>query len=401
MAAMGWETWRLALEGLRSNRTRAVLTAVGVVIGSASIVLVVTIGLTGRRYVIAQIEAIGSNVVWAELVQTPDRTNSLADELTPGDLQALRAEIPHLAEAAGTREIASTVAVSGRGRAVTLVGATLGFQRIRSLRILRGRFLDADDLELRSRVCVLSAELAQRVFAGDDPVGRSVRLGGLAYTVIGVFQERVATFGLSEIQRDSAIVPFPVLKDYRGRSDFRLLYAQASRPEDVPAVAHQMAALLERRHPGGAKYDVQTLGPILEAATAIGWALTVVLVLVALITLMVSGIGIMNIMLVTVSERTREIGVRRAVGARRAEILAQFLAEAVVISGGGGVGGVMVAVGLTVLVGWLLPFEGGIPISWASVVAALFVACATGVLFGYLPARRASRLEPSEAVRHE
>jgi putative ABC transport system permease protein len=228
-----------------------------------------------------------------------------------------------------------------------------------------------------------------------------LRVGELSFTVIGVFRERVETFGLSEIQDFSVLVPFPLMKYYLGDSSLEMLYVQASTPEGVIPVTRQLEALLSSRHPTRARYSVQNLSSILEAARRIALALTIVLVLIGFIALLVSGIGIMNIMLVTVQERTREIGIRKAIGARHQEILYQFLLEAFMISGFGSVLGILIAVAIPVLVQPLLPGNLRVPVPWESVVLAFLVSCSVGVFFGYLPAERAAQLQPTESLRYE
>lgn len=394
------ETVRVALDALRANKVKAFLTTLGVVIGSACIVLVVTIALTGKQFVIRQIEGVGANIVYAQVIRAgPLQATALADEISVEDLEAVRG-IPQVVEVAGTREFNSAVVVEGQERAVNVVGVTEGFQRIRNLVILRGRFLDADDMLQRSKVCLLTEELARRLFPAEDPIGRSVRLGELRFTVVGVFRERVATFGQSEIQRETVVIPFTLMRYYT--EDFiRVLYAQAARREDVPAVTRQVEEVLRSRHRPGATYEVRNLSSLLEAANRIANALTIVLLLVAFIALIISGIGIMNIQLVTVTQRTREIGVRKAVGARRSEILAQFLLESFLISGMGGLIGIALAVSVPAMVNPLLPGRMTVPISPLSVVVAFAVSCLTGVVFGYLPANRAAKLPPTESLRYE
>jgi len=169
----------------------------------------------------------------------------------------------------------------------------------------------------------------------------------------------------------------------------------------VVSVTRQVESILRSRHPAGAVYDVHDLGAILDAAKSVSRALTIVLVLVAFIALLISGVGIMNIMLVTVTERTREIGIRRAIGAPRSEILYQFLVEAIMISGTGAVAGILIGVSIPVLLQPLLPGNVRVPVSWLSVVVAFLVSCLTGVFFGYLPANRAAKLQPTESLRYE
>ena len=398
------ETWMVALDGLWANKLRAFLTTLGVVIGSACIVLVVTVALAGKRYVIAQIEGVGANLIYADHVYSS--TSSVADEITLEDLEAVKAAIPQARQVAGTRNIPLTMVVNGEEHPVSMVGVTEGFQQIRNLVILNGSYFDLDDLNSRRKVCLLTESLATAVFPSDNPVGKDVRIGEIHLTVIGVFRERVATFGQTEITRESPLVPFSLIKYYVGSDFVKTFYVQADRPEEVPSVTRRTAEILASRHRGGAEYRVDNLTGILETAQRISAALTVVLILIALIALTISGIGIMNIMLVTVTERTREIGIRKAVGAQHNAILYQFLMEALMISGAGSLAGIGIAVAIPVFINFLLPFfpvptDVAIPVSWISVVLAFVVSCSTGLLFGYLPANRAAKLHPTESLRYE
>ena len=396
------ETWKVALDALRANKVKAFLTMLGVMIGSACIVLVVTVALTGKRYIIAQIEGVGSNIVYAQLVRSgPQQLATLSDELTRQDLEAVRNGIPQVVEVAGTRELPMTVVVEGIERPVNLVGITEGFQRIRNLVLLRGRFLDTDDLESRAKVCLLTEELARLVFPAEDPVGKPIRVGELTFTVVGVFRERVSTFGQSEIKRETVVIPYPLMKNYAGEDFLRVIYAQAARAEGVLSVTRQMREMLHGRHRAGAVYLVENLSGLLSTANRIALALTVILLLVAFIALVISGIGIMNIMLVTVTQRTREIGIRKAIGAPRREILSQFLIEAFIISSSGALLGIAIALSIPLLVRPLLPGNLMVPISGLSVVVAFVVSSLTGIIFGYLPADRAAKLQPTESLRYE
>jgi putative ABC transport system permease protein len=398
---MDWrETVSVAIDALRANKVRAMLTSLGVIIGSASIVLVVTVALTSKKFVLSQIESVGSNLVWVEMVQRQDRPQPLSYELTLEDLEAVKA-IPNVIEVAGTRELPMTLVVRGVERPVNLVGVTEGYQTIRRLLILRGRYFDASDMEMRSKVCLITTQLSDRVFGQENPVGRSIRLGELTFTVIGVFRERVETFGLSDIQENSVIIPFTLMKYYTGMEVVRLLDAQAAKAEDVASVDRQVGQLLRSRHPAEAEYKVQTLTAILGAARSISLALTIVLIVIAFIALLISGIGIMNIMLVTVQERTREIGIRKAIGAAPREIMYQFLVESIVISGGGAVIGILIGIAIPVATQFFLPGNLRVPVSPLSVIVAFVVSCSTGLFFGYLPASEAARLEPVESLRYE
>jgi len=392
------ETWGVAIDALRANKVKAALTMLGVVIGSACIVLVVTIALIGKNYVIAQIEGVGSNIVYADYLGGAART--VADEISVADMNAVR-ELPHVAEVAGTHDITnSSVVVNGREKPIALIGVTRGFQKIRNLLILKGRFFDDVDMQSAAKICLITQDLANQY--QENMIGKDIRIGELRLTVIAIFRERVATFGQSEIASESVLIPFQLMKTYRGEDYVRTLYAQADFAENVPLVTDEVQHLLQSRHRAGVVYTVQNLSSILEAAHKISMALTAVLLMVGFVALVVSGVGIMNIMLVTVTERTREIGVRKAVGAKRSEILYQFLIEAFLISGIGALVGILIAVGVKIVVEPLLPVEYNIriPISLASIVISFVVSCGTGVLFGYLPANRASKLQPTESL-HE
>jgi putative ABC transport system permease protein len=395
------ETWMVALDALWANKVRAFLTTLGVVIGSACIVLVVTVALSGRRYVLQRIEGVGSNLVYARLDIDPNRPIMLQDELSIEDMNAAKVGIPGVVAVAGTRGDSASVNVGSFERNVSLVGVTEGFQQIRNLLIMQGRFLDADDIAARSRVCLITKQLANFAFPFSDPIGKSLRVGELGFTVIGVFRERVETFGLSEIQNYSVLIPFPLMKYYLSDSSLEMLYVQAGTPEAVIPVTHELEALLANRHPTRARYSVQNLSSILDTARAIALALTIVLLLIGFIALLVSGIGIMNIMLVTVQERTREIGIRKAIGARHQEIRHQFLLEAFLISGFGSVLGILIAVAIPLVARHWLPPEVSVPVPWQAVLLAFLVSCSVGVFFGYLPAERAAQLQPTESLRYE
>ncbi len=401
MAQISRDTWHVAFDALRANKVKAALTMLGVVIGSACIVLVVTIALIGKTYVLALIEGVGSNIVYATYSGGNGNSRSQADEISLNDMEAVR-HLPHIAEVAGTFDMQTTVVVNGQIKPVALVGVTQGFQKIRNLLILQGRFFDDLDQRDGAKACLITQELAQKLPPG-PLIGRQLRVGEQTFTIIAVFRERVATFGQSEVAAQSVLIPFPLVKYYSGEDHIRTLYAQTINSDSVPEATFAVQWLLKSRHSSGSQYSVQNLASILDAARKISFALTAVLMLVGLIALTISGVGIMNIMLVTVRERTREIGLRKAVGARREEILWQFLIEAFVISGMGAVIGIGIAVMIKIIVDPLIPPEIGlhIPISIASVITSFVVSCATGVLFGYLPARSASKLQPTESLRYE
>lgn len=407
-AAFWGETWGLTVQALRVHKVRAALAMLGVVIGSSCIVLVVTVALTGRKYVLNQIEGIGANLIYAYAV-APNGPESLprGDLITPADLQAMKEGVSgNLVNAAGANAVSMTAFANGQQRSVNLVGVTPGFRAIRHLQVLQGSYFVEDDFTATNKICLLSKPLAARLFPHQYPVGQTVSVGEMDLTIIGVFQEREATLGASEIIPESVLVPFSLLRYYTGTDYYQDLYVQASDVDAVPQVTNEVRSILQMRHRVGAQYSVQNMMGVLQTARDIARALTWVLLAIALIALTISGIGIMNIMLVTVTERTREIGILKAIGATREAILYQFLLEAFTISGAGALLGIAIAVLFRTLVNLLIgifPDIGNVtlPISWVSVVLAFVVSCATGLIFGFLPANRAAKLQPIDSLRHE
>jgi putative ABC transport system permease protein len=395
------ETFTIAIDALRANKMRAFLTMIGVIIGSACIVLVVTISLTGRQYILGLIEGVGSNLIIASAVHSPGRSTALSYEITMDDLAEIQNSIPGVAAVAGTRDLDGTIVVNGVEHPATLLGVTQEYQKVRNIVILAGRYFDQDDMQLHNKVCLITDELSKKVFANQDPVGQSMRVNELSFIVVGVFREKVETFGQSEVQSNSVAIPFTVMEDYTGENFVGGSYIEMASPDQVASGTDRVEQILIARHPQGASFDVKNLSGILSVAKGISDALSIVLLFIAVVALIVSGVGIMNIMLVTVTERTHEIGIRRAIGARRREILYQFLMESSLISGVGAILGVFAGVSIPVLVQPLIPGNLRVPVPWIAVAAALVVSCSTGVFFGYLPASKASSLQPTESLRYE
>jgi putative ABC transport system permease protein len=293
------------------------------------------------------------------------------------------------------------ILIGGREEDVAVIGSDHHYKDVRNLAITAGRFMDANDVALRSKVAMLTEKLARRLYSSlPAAVGQILKLHGLQFTVIGTFKERTSTFGMSELTDETILIPITVIRYFTRSERIDPMYVQTKRSEDVEELTRRVRTIVEGRHRPGARYRVENLSAILEAARNIAAILTLVLIMVSAIALIISGIGIMNIMLVTVTERTREIGVRMAVGASRREVLQQFLLEAVLISVGGGLLGILLGVAMPLSVRFFTD-EFRIPISSASVLIAFAVSLVVGLVFGLLPANRAARLNPTEALRYE
>ena len=392
---------KFSFEALRANKLRTLLTALGLVIANASVVLVATISITGRDYVLDQIRAIGSNMVYASY-QAGSNATADADFIKWSDVEAVRQQFgDRIAAATGTMATYDRMMIAGQEQDVKVLGSDDQYAVVRNLQLLAGRFLNPSDVALRQKVALLTGKLAARLYGSQyGAIGQDIKIHGLQFTIVGTFQERTETFGLTELSNETILVPATIIRYFTSVERVDPLYIQAKGVEDVEPLTMATRRLIESRHRAGARYDVENLSAILDAARKVAIVLTIVLVLVSAIALLISGIGIMNIMLVTVTERTREIGLRMAVGASRGNILEQFLTESVIISIGGGSIGILCGVAVPLAIRF---FSEGIavPISVMSVVVAFGVSVSVGIIFGLMPANKASRMNPTEALRHE
>ena len=398
------EALRSSVEALRANKFRAFLTALGLVIGNASVILVVTISLTSKNYILQEIQRVGSNLIYAqyEAGNNGATATAEADYIKVADVAAVRDKLAsRIVAATGVMNSLDRMWVNGREQDVAIIGTDEFYPMVRNLDLLAGRYLDSDDVRQRHHVAMLMQKLAVRLFGGQEAsIGKNIKLHGLQFTVIGTFREKIETFGLAELTGENALIPITVLKDFTQIERIDPLYIQARSANEVEPLTNAVRVILEGRHRPGARYAVANLTAILAAARSIGEVLTVVLVVVSCIALIISGIGIMNIMLVTVTERTREIGLRMAVGAARRDVLEQFLAEAVLISLSGGVAGTLIGIAVPLSVQFFTD-DIQIPISPLSIAISFTVSLLVGLLFGILPANRAAKLNPTEALRYE
>jgi len=398
------ESLRFAYDTFLTNKVRFLLTALGVMIGTASLVLVVTIGLTGKQYILDQIQGIGSNLVYASYAGAGEGITAVAlDGLTVDDVSAVREQVPSVVAASPFVSLNDRISMgNGKEQDILILGVFPEYSRVRNLVLLAGRFFDTGDSQRRDKVGVITEKLAVKLFRTPvNSVGQVIKLNGLPFTVIGVFKERVETFGQSEVEDNTMAIPYSVSRFFLPvpSNDVRQIYFTVASPDEVTAATAQIKRVLQSRHRPESVYNVENLTQLVNLADKVSYILTVVLLLIAAVVLLVSGIGIMNIMLATVSARTHEIGIRKAVGATRREIRFQFLSEAVLIALVGGVLGIVIGLAIPFSVRFFTAYR--IPISGLSAIIAIGVSSLVGILFGTVPAIRAAQLDPVESLRYE
>ncbi len=396
------ETLNFAYDAFCSNKLQFTLTALAMAVGTASVILVSTIGLTGKQYILRQLQSIGTNMIYVDYQGGSQRIDSTPDPMTADDVRAVREQVSSVTAASPTVALNDRVSIGGGKQSDILVmGVDPDYMRVRNLKIVVGRFFDTEDSAGRNKVGVITEKLAQKMFgSAPSAVGHTIKLSGnLPFTIVGVFKESVDTFGQSEIQEDTMLIPYSVSRFFTPTSAVYQIYFSVATPQDVIPATEAIKRVLQSRHRAESVYSVQNLTELLRVAAKIADALTLVLMLVAFVTLLVSGIGIMNIMLATVTSRIREIGIRKAMGATNREIRFQFLAEAIVISVSGGITGIVAGLALPYSVRFITDFR--LPISGLSAIIAIVVSTIVGIIFGTVPASRASQLDPVESLRYE
>ena len=438
------ETILLGLSNLRLRMLRSVLTALGIIFGVAAVIIMSSLGEGSKRQALAQIERLGARNIIVRSQKPPESQGQQSTQrqgwlsrfgITRADLDVVRENFPEAEAIVPLKEIGGQVLRGALRRTSQAYGTTPDFVRVANLRVERGRYLNEADLEQRSMVAVIGSEIAKQFFPLEDPLGQTLRIDSRVVTVVGVLAPvgLAGGAGAALIGRDLNLdmhVPITSAREVfgdlvvRGQSgsmsanetQVSEIYMTVADRERVIVDSQRLRRIMESRHPGMA--DVSLIVPfeLLENARKTALTFNLVFGAVAGISLLVGGIGIMNIMLASVTERTREIGIRRAIGATRRHILWQFLVETSVLSAIGGLLGVALGVGGSLLIGWgvgrlsMLPVIGGLfpsgtslptAVTTWSILLSFLVATATGLIFGLYPARRASRQDPIVALRHD
>jgi putative ABC transport system permease protein len=396
------EIMSFAYDTFVGNKVRFMLTSLGMVIGTASLILVVTIGLTGKQYVLNQIQGIGANLIYAEYEGGAQRiTNTAPDPLTVDDMRAADEQVSEIVSASPVVTLSERIAVGdGKERDIQILGVYPQYRNVRNLVVASGRFFDQEDEQSHTKAGLVTEKWAQEIYgSAQDAIGKVIKLSGLPFTIIGTFRERVDTFGQSEVTTNTLLIPYSVARYFTDTPTVKLIYFSVADPAMVGPATDQIKRVIQSRHRAESVYNVTNLTQLVAVAEKTANALTMVLLAVAAIVLLVSGIGIMNIMLATVSARIREIGIRKALGATNREIRYQFLSEAMTISFVGGIVGVIIGLAVPFSVRFLTEYR--LPVSGLSAIVAIVVSSLVGILFGTVPATRAAKLDPVESLRYE
>ncbi|NJP09049.1 MAG: FtsX-like permease family protein [Leptolyngbyaceae cyanobacterium RU_5_1] len=399
------ESAKMAGKTLTANKLRSTLTMLGIIIGNASVIAMIGIGQGAQKLASDQFESLGPNVLFVSpgSPEASRRTFDLPRTLVLADAKAIAAQVPSVQGVAPQRQSQLPVVYRNLNTSSLVLGVTPEFLPVRSFDVAKGRFVTEQDVERNTQVVALGADLATRFFGNQDPIGQEIRIKGITFRVIGVMQPKGAFLGNN--QDDTAFVPITTHANrLTGRTspyglDLTFIAISAKNEASIPAAEFQVTNLLRLRHKVTDEDDftIQTQKDILQIVGAVTGGLTIMLSAIAAISLVVGGIGIMNIMLVSVTERTQEIGLRKAIGASQHDILIQFMIEAVILSAAGGFLGTAIGVGGIVLVGALSPLQASV--SPIAIAIATGVSGGIGLFFGVVPARQAARLDPIVALR--
>jgi putative ABC transport system permease protein len=399
------ESVQMAGKTLLSNKLRTALTMLGIIIGNSSVIAMIGIGEGGQKFVSDQLNSLGPNVLFVipGNEETQRVSRDVVRTLVLEDAKAIETQVPTIAETTAELNSRQVVTYKNRNTDVNIIGTTPSFLTVRDFEVATGRFFTDVDMKRSNQVVVLGAKLKEKLFGNSNPISQQIRIKNASFQVIGVLTDKGSNLGVD--YDESALVPIITSANRLvGRTspyglEVTYIVASAKDADSVDAAEFQITNLLRQRHKlvGENDFTIRTQKDALQTVGQISGALTIMLTGIAAISLFVGGIGIMNIMLVSVTERTQEIGLRKAIGATQQDILLQFMIEAVIVSVIGGLVGTAVGVSGIILVAAISPLEASI--SFVSITMAVGISGGIGLFFGVVPARRAAQLDPIVALR--
>ncbi len=398
----------MAARTLAANRLRSCLTMLGIIIGNASVIAMVGIGQGAQKYATSQFQSLGTDVLFIIPGSDNTRRNTIAppNRLVLADAEAIATQVPSVKDVAPQVNGSELATYRNQTKRSTLVGTTNAYSIVRSAGVSSGRFLNEDDVKRNAKVITIGSAIAKDLFGQSNPIGSQIRIKGVSFEVVGVMDEKGAFLGTN--QDDTIFMPFSTMSSRLiGRTSpygiaVQAISVSAKDNDSINAAKFQIENLLRLRHQttdtlADATFTIRTQKDALEIVNNITSALTLMLAAIAGISLLVGGIGIMNIMLVSVTERTQEIGLRKALGATQSDILSQFMIEAVILSIAGGLVGTSLGIGGILLIAASTPLQAGV--SSGAIILAVGVSGAIGLFFGVFPARQAAKLDPIVALR--
>lgn len=398
------ESVKMAAKTLVANKLRSSLTMLGIIIGNASVIAMVGIGQGAQRLASEQFESLGPNVLFIiPGNQNAQRNRDVPRTLVWEDAKAIANQVPSVSEVAAQIQGRQPVIYSNKNTNTQILGVTPEFLPVRSFDVAKGRFFTNQDIKSNNQVVVLGSDVVKKLFNNQNPIGERVRVKNISFLVVGVMESKGSFLGSN--QDDVVYLPITTMANrIMGRTspygmEVSFISVSAKDSNSIRAAQFQISNLLRLRHKITTEDDftVRTQKDVLQIVDTITGALTLMLAAIAGISLLVGGIGVMNIMLVSVTERTHEIGLRKAIGATQQDILIQFMIEAIILSAAGGLVGTGIGVGGVMLVGALTPLKAGI--SPIAIILAVGISGGIGLFFGVVPARRAARLDPIVALR--
>ncbi|MBP2033285.1 putative ABC transport system permease protein [Clostridium algifaecis] len=398
------ESFQSALQSIKSNKLRSFLTMLGIIIGISSVITIVSIGAGAKQYITGQFQGMGSNVINVQLNRSSSNPIEKRDYFTMDDLDLIKNKIPEVTSVVPMLSGDGNLKVENKSKLAQVVASTEGYDKLSNIKMINGRFLSEHDVDIRSNAAIIDEKTAQKLFHSTDVDGEDIELssdyGDINLNIVGVCKDPNGNLGSSSDNTPGEIfMPITSADRILKNTDISYMSVMLSDMSNADEISSKMIKILENKHQNKNMYTAQTGFKELESLNTVLTTITGVLGAIAAISLLVGGIGVMNIMLVSVTERTREIGIRKAIGAKTRDIKVQFLMESIILCLIGGTIGTILGITIGKIAGSLLKMQ--VPVSFKIIFIAFSFSSAIGIFFGLYPASKAAKLDPIEALRYE